>query len=241
VIAWLDLTHPRPEANLALDEALLDACEEQPEAGGVLRCYAPDRLCVVVGYGNRQATEVDLDACARAGVPVLRRASGGGTVVLGPGCLAYSLVLPLTLASELETVTGTNRWIMERQRRALEGLLGSPVAVQGFTDLTLGELKFSGNAQRRKRRAVLFHGTFLLNFDLACLETLLRKPSQEPGYRQGRRHGEFVVNLDRPAEAVKTALRREWGAARGWTRPLDGRVEALMAERYGRPEWHARW
>lgn len=239
---FLDLTLDSPEANLAADEALLEAVEESlPDTEtGVLRCYESPVPFVVLGYGNRRASEVDLDACAADGVPVLRRSSGGGTVVLGPGCLAYALALPLDAAPELATVTGTNRWVMERNRAALEAALGREVRVQGYTDLTVGPLKFSGNAQRRRRRALLFHGTLLLDFDLACLPRWLRRPSAEPDYRAGREHLGFVTNLGLSPAAARAALRRAWNAVEPFATPLDGLVERLLRERYARPEWHAR-
>lgn len=246
---WLDLTLADPAANLALDEALLEAVESGG-APGVLRTYEPPSCCVVVGYGNRVAREVDLEACVDSGtgegagtmpIPVLRRISGGGTVVLGPGCLAYALVLPVTANPELESVTGTNRFVMERNRSALAGLLGRPVAVQGHTDLTLGNLKFSGNSQRRRSGTVLFHGTFLLDFDLARIGRLLRRPSVEPAYREGRDHADFLVNLERTASEVKSALRTAWDANEAWLENLEHRVADLMRERYGRAEWHRRF
>lgn len=238
----LNLTLPTPEENLACDEALLEACEEEWEGAdaGVLRFYESPRPFVVVGYGNRVATEVDVDACEAQGIPILRRPSGGGTVVLGPGCLAYALVLRIDAAPELGTVTGTNRWVMERNRTAIESVVGRPVWVRGFTDLTLGTLKFSGNAQRRRRRAVLFHGTFLLSMDLEKVAGWLRRPSWEPEYREGREHGEFIVNLGVPVEAVRGAMVRVWGAAAVWEARLDAGVARLVAERYGRREWNRR-
>ena len=42
---------------------------------------------------TRLAQDVDEAACQADGVPILRRSSGGGTVLLGRGCLLYSLVL----------------------------------------------------------------------------------------------------------------------------------------------------
>lgn len=238
---YLDQTYPTPAEDLAADEALLEACEAGESSEGVLRFYHPGIPCVVLGYGNRRASEVDLARCADAGVPVLRRVSGGGTVLLGPGCLAYSLVLPVGRAPELESVHGTNRWIMERQRQAIEGLLGRTVEVRGHTDLVVGDRKFSGNAQRRRSRTVLFHGTFLLTFDLASISDFLRMPSLRPEYRRDRPHEDFVCNLGVPASALMSALREAWGAAEVWTGSLAARVEGLMEARYGRPEWHARF
>ena len=46
---------------------------------------------VVVGRSSRLDEEVHLDACRAAGVPVLRRPSGGAAIVSGPGCLMYAL------------------------------------------------------------------------------------------------------------------------------------------------------
>src|SRR5215831_6230774 len=81
-----DFTFATPAENLACDEALLDACERNG-SGEVLRFWEPHGYFVVVGYGNSIATEVNLAACEAERIPVLRRCSGGGTVLQGPGCL----------------------------------------------------------------------------------------------------------------------------------------------------------
>jgi lipoate-protein ligase A len=60
---------------LALEEALVRACPPVP----VLRVWQ-NPPCVVIGRAQQAAREADLAACAAAGVPVLRRASGGGAV-----------------------------------------------------------------------------------------------------------------------------------------------------------------
>jgi lipoate-protein ligase A len=78
-----------PAANLALEEALARATPPGP----LLRLWQSTR-CVVVGRGQRIAREVDLVTCQRDGVPVLRRASGGGTVFLDLGTVNLSLAVP---------------------------------------------------------------------------------------------------------------------------------------------------
>jgi lipoate-protein ligase A len=100
--------------------------------------------------------------------------------------------------------------------------------------------KFSGNAQRRMRRAVLFHGTLLLDLDLDLLTTLLPAPSWEPPYREGRPHGAFVVNSGLDRGTVRAALAREWGATGTLQSLPEERHRQAMDARYGRPEWHLR-
>jgi len=78
-----------PVANLALEEALVRAAPER----ALLRIWQ-NSTCVVVGRGQRVEREVDLAACRRDGVPVLRRSSGGGTVYHDLGNLNVTLVAP---------------------------------------------------------------------------------------------------------------------------------------------------
>ena len=240
----LDVTLDSPAANLACDEALLDLCED--EGAEVLRFWESGQHFVVVGYGNRIENEVNVEECKRRGVPVLRRCSGGGTVVQGPGCLNYAVTLRIPEHGLLTTVTGTNAFVMERNRLALMALLGSSVSVQGHTDMAIeiGKrvdeprlMKFSGNAQRRRREAVLFHGTILYAFDISLLEASLATPSNQPDYRNKRRHSDFVTNLSLSASAVREALRSAWNATE---KAIAPDINPLLNEKYNREDWHAR-
>ncbi|HEV7925723.1 MAG TPA: lipoate--protein ligase family protein [Verrucomicrobiae bacterium] len=235
---YLDLTLASPAANLACDEALLDACDDGSGAE-VLRFWQPEQCFVVAGYSNEVAREVNVAACRQAGLGILRRCSGGGAVLQGPGCLNYSLVLRIDGHPALESITGANRLIMERQRATLAGFLQQNVEIRGCTDLAIGGLKFSGNAQRRKRHTLIFHGTFLLRFDLSQMDRFLQMPSREPDYREGRGHDRFLMNLDVPAPALKEALREAWAARTSLSDVPDCRK--LIEERYARDDWNLKF
>ena len=235
---YLDLTLPTPAANLACDEALLDACEDD-SGGDVLRFWEPSDYFVVVGYSNHIAQEVNQAACHREKLGIYRRCSGGGTVLQGPGCLNYSLILKFDGNDALQTISAANHHIMGRHREALSALLGQPVRLAGHTDLSLGGLKFSGNAQRRKRHALIFHGTFLLRFDLSLMEQFLPMPSRQPDYREGRPHRLFLMNLPLSADAVKSALRQSWSATASLKHVPD--CERLIAEKYSRDDWNLKF
>ena len=236
---YLEHSFETPEENLACDEALLDDCE----SGGpeVLRFWTSSRWFVVVGHGEHVSKQANLEACGRDGIPILRRCSGGGTVLQGPGCLNYALVLKIPENGPLATVTGTNRAIMDCHRTALELLVGQAVGVRGITDLTLGDLKFSGNAQRRKRHALLFQGTFLLNLDLNQVARYLATPERQPDYRQQRPHGSFLCNLGLEPPRVTIALQKAWQATEPLTTlPWDA-VNRLVQARYRDPAWNLKF
>jgi lipoate---protein ligase len=232
-----DLTLPTPEENLACDEALLEQCEAS-DSQEVLRFWEPVQYFVVVGYSNRIATEVNLPFCQRNTLPVLRRCTGGGTVLQGPGCLNYSLILRIANAKPLESISGTNRYILDRNRAALSALVRARVDQEGHTDMAIGGLKFAGNAQRRKQRYLLFHGSILVHCDFELMEKVLPLPSWQPDYRVGRSHSDFLMNLKVPSHLLKTALLESWNAAEPLSAVPFERIGSLVREKYGQAEWN---
>ncbi len=237
---YLDLTLPTPQHNLACDEALLDLCEDGLE-DEILRFWEPLEYFVVLGYSNKTALEINEVSCRALEIPVLRRVSGGGTVLQGPGCLNMTLILKIEKHEALKGIAKTNGYVLEKHRRSLEKLLGSRVEVQGTSDLTWNNLKFSGNAQRRRRRFLLFHGTFLHSFDVRLVEKTLKMPSKEPPYRQNRKHKEFLTNLNVPCAKIKEALRDCWNTETKLPEIYAERTERLVKEKYSKDEWNLKY
>lgn len=231
-----------PARQLAREEALLEGCDAG-ELPGMLRFWEPEGLSVVVGYANSVVTEAHLATCDRVGVPVLRRCSGGGTVLQMPGVLNYTVVMPVPAEGALSTVGGTNAWMMGRLRDALSPLpdLGNRLSIRGVTDLCLDDRKCVGSAQRRKRAALLFHGSILLDAPLDLMERYLAFPSQQPDYRHSRSHLDFCCNLGKSAAEVKEAILNAWKVRRDAIQPPLDRTQRLGEERYGRNSWHRKW
>lgn len=236
-LQFIDRTWPAPEQNLAFDEALLDFCEER-ETGEVLRFWEPRDYFVVVGYSGKIRNEVNHPACQKQKIPILRRVSGGGTVLVGPGCLNFSLILRTNGSRPLKNLSETNTYILERHREALQPLVEEPIAIQGTSDLVIGGLKFSGNAQRRKRHALLFHGTFLTQFNLSQIERFLPIPQKQPAYRKNRAHRDFLNNVPIRPEDIKKALVAKWNAIEPFQGNTEKQIEQLVKERYGNRSWN---
>jgi lipoate-protein ligase A len=233
---YTDLTLPSPEENLALDEALLDLCEEG-FGHEILRFWESPSYFVVAGYSNAIQSEINISACRKDGIPILRRASGGGTVLQGPGCLNYTLILKISRAKALRGISSTNAYIMKKHARSLSLFLKQKVEFQGSSDLTINHLKFSGNAQRRKKHFLLFHGTLLTQFDLSLVTKYLRMPSKEPDYRMKRRHADFITNVNLGSEKLKSLFKKTWRAEQEMEEvPLD-KVSRMVETKYKNPEW----
>ncbi|HXD85749.1 MAG TPA: lipoate--protein ligase family protein [Urbifossiella sp.] len=233
----LDLTLGDAAANLALDEALLLEAEAG-RGGEVLRLWELPDHAVVVGAGGSAANDVNRDACSRDGVPILRRGSGGGTVLLGPGCLCYSLVLRTDRAPGLDLIQPATRYVLGKMLNAIAAVVPG-LMIAGTSDLAAGGVKFSGNAQQRKQRFFLHHGTLMAGFDLDRMTRYLHAPERQPDYRGGRAHREFVGNLPATTEQLKRLLIAEWQAQGECAPPLE-RARELVAEKYGQDSWNLR-
>ena len=236
-VDWYDITLETPAENLALDEVLLNEMDADPSRG-MLRTWQPANDFVVVGRSNQVETEVDVARCRSAGIRIYRRSSGGGAVVVGPGCLAYALALPLTEELRSSGVAVVTRTVMETIASRLAVVMPG-ITVCGTSDLVVADRKFSGNSQRWLRQAFLHHGTILFDFNLAQIGQLLKPPSRQPDYRSGRVHTEFVTNIAVPRDQLLQCLVAAWNG-----RPADCLSETLrqarlMAlSRYESDEWN---
>ncbi len=212
----LRLTLETPAANLALDEELLARAEAGDLPGEVLRLWESPHSVVVQGRSS-PAREVHADACRDDGVAILRRVSGGATVVLGPGCLMYAVVLDFARRPELRGVDCAHRYVSETLVAALAPLAAG-VARSGSSDLTITtgagapQKKFSGSSLRVRRNHLLYHGTILYDFPLELVGRWLAEPVRRPEYRAQRDHGDFLTNFPASRDAIEQALIDAWQA-----------------------------
>src|SRR5688572_20397337 len=135
----LDLTLPTAAENIALDEALLDSVDDEPAAPELLRLWECPEYAVVLGRSCKVANEVNLRECAADRIPIFRRTSGGGTVVIGPGCLMYSLRLSYQQRLHLRMLDQAHREVLTTTAAAINKLLGDETVMpRGTSDLAIG-------------------------------------------------------------------------------------------------------
>ncbi len=257
---WLDVTLPSVEQNLALDEALLELAHEGLVTTTYVRTWMAAEPVVVLGSSSRVDEELDSLVCEAAGVRVVRRPSGGATVVLGPGCLMWSVVTPHPVG--VPAIEAIHAAMLDPLAAAINAALpaaahhaGHRVARRGTSDLAISdpqggepahrerdvpERKVSGNALRVRRHGVLYHGTLLDSFNLSLVAKVLRHPPREPDYRSRRSHSDFLANLNLGREALEKIVRTAFNATLATGDWPSDRVSRLVAERYAANDWTRR-
>lgn len=170
------------EENMRRDVALLDACARGAIPGAV-RLYGFAPACLSLGR-MQPVSDVDLEACERDGVDVVRRPSGGRAVlhdqevtysvvcrwsdpVFGGRVLESCARIHNAIASGLETLgVGTRPRSMPADLRrdardgaAVADCFARPAAHELLDDRGR---KLVGSAQARRAGALLQHGSVLL-------------------------------------------------------------------------------
>jgi lipoate-protein ligase A len=186
IIYW---SAPTVAQNLEIDDRMMLTASETGRHS--IRFWWGGPAAVVLGFGETTEQVVDAEACRNLGVEVLTRSTGGGSVLQTSGVFNYSFIKPLDsiLDPKRGFRFGTDLVIAVLQSFGLAG------EAEGISDVAVRGRKISGNAQAQRRRALIVHGTLLVDFDCRLAEKVLRHPVREPEYRRGRRHREFLVSL----------------------------------------------
>ncbi len=162
--------------NMAIDRAVLVA-----NSGGkvppTVRFYEWAPPAISIGYFQSLEEEVDLDNCMKLGVDYIRRITGGGAV-FHESELTYSIVIP-------ESHPYIPKNIMESYGQicgaVVKGLvhLGIDSQYKPINDIITNGKKISGNAQTRKMRTVLQHGTVIMDVDVDKMFSILKVPNEK--------------------------------------------------------------
>ena len=209
---------------LRLEEALLRA----DSRNWLLLYPGPPRGApptVVLGVSGKLHSLVHAGAARRARATVLRRFTGGGTVVADEGTFFVSLCLGKGAAAGApQFPRDIMAWSGALYAPVLAGLL-PPTAPQfrlEENDYCLGDFKFGGNAQAVSRDRWLHHTSFLWDINASNM-ALLKIPEKRPAYRRDRPHEAFLTCLREAlprgatADALPDALLRSLAQRPGLT------------------------
>jgi len=238
--------------NMAVDEAIL-AGVTRGTSPPTVRVYAWDPPTVSTGYAQDLSAELDLVACAKSGVGVVRRPTGG-RAVLHAGELTYSVVgesgEPPLGASIMEAYGAIAAALVAGLRslgvsaelaavptasRVRNGGASPPCFVSaGRFEIVVDGKKLIGSAQRRVGRGVLQHGSLLTDERHEDLADLLRidDGSRDVVRRALRRKtttlGQLLgraVAFDEVATAVRLGFEEAWGVVLTEAPLSDGESE----------------
>ena len=166
--------------NIALDEVLL--CKSIQTQVPYIRLWENKQNSICLGISKHWRQEVFAQRCLRDAIPIVRRFSGGGTVWQQQSNINYTLVMPLSCFPKCSSLSTSYQYVLAWMNQVLNPL-SLQLHLTGDSDFCFNNLKVSGNAQARRRKVILHHGT-LINFSqIKMTEYYLKEPIIQPQYR----------------------------------------------------------
>lgn len=145
---------------------------------------------IVMGISGKPQELISLEKIKQSPIPLVKRYSGGGTVIVDSNTLFVSFIFQKEIHDFPCFPEPILRWS--------EGFYKEALSIPKFSlkenDYVIGDLKCGGNAQYIKKDRFVHHTTFLWDFEDLSMEYLLQ-PKKTPNYRNGRSHTEFLCKL----------------------------------------------
>lgn len=147
---------------------------------------------IVMGISGKAWELLEVKSVLRDKIPVVRRFSGGGTVIVDHGTVFVSFIC---------------------NKDSVPGLLPYPQPIMAWSsllydqvfhgagdfklrenDYVFGNRKFGGNAQSIIKNRWIHHTSFLWDYDEINM-AYLKVPARAPKYRMERNHSEFICRV----------------------------------------------
>ncbi|KAL5544499.1 hypothetical protein UlMin_008283 [Ulmus minor] len=166
---------------------------------------------IVMGISGVPSDLLEIESVLRDGIPVIRRFSGGGTVIVDSGTVFVTLICNKEAVPDLQPYPRPiMSWSGHLYDRVFRGIGDFHLREN---DYVFGNCKFGGNAQSITKTRWVHHTSFLWDYDVRNM-AYLKHPKRVPEYRVARDHLEFICRMkdymprsmfiDRTIEALET-------------------------------------
>ncbi|MFH1588674.1 MAG: lipoate--protein ligase family protein [Candidatus Diapherotrites archaeon] len=184
--------------NMAIDEAISKMHSEIKKP--TIRFYGWNPSAISIGYFQGLKEEVEIQKCEELGVDIVRRITGGGAVFHEKE-LTYSFV-----CSEESGIVSKN--ILDSYIKICNSLvlgfkhLNLEAKFVPLNDIIVNGKKISGNAQTRRDKNVLQHGTILMEVDVDKMFSMLLVPDE-------KMKGKLIENVKQRVTSIENELNKK--------------------------------
>ncbi|KAJ0100016.1 hypothetical protein Patl1_21892 [Pistacia atlantica] len=176
-----------------------------------------DTPAIVMGISGKPSELLEVGSILRDQVPVIRRFTGGGTVVVDNGTVFVTLICNKDAVPGVqpyprsimywsgllynEVFRGTGDFQLRENGKRFYFILFFYVynVIEDFDSILLldyvfGDRKFGGNAQSITKNRWIHHTSFLWDYKVGNM-AYLKQPARAPKYRLARDHTKFICRM----------------------------------------------
>ncbi|MBI5273197.1 MAG: lipoate--protein ligase family protein [Chlamydiia bacterium] len=193
---WISLQNIPILEQLQLEEALL-----RSDARSFCIVNVGSPRSIIMGISGDPKTLIDLPRAKEAHIPIIKRFSGGGTVIVDEETLFITFIMAKKDCAVHPFPEPILRWSADLYRSAWQ--------IPGFhlreNDYVIGSKKCGGNAQYICKDRWVHHTSYLWDYEEKNMEYLLL-PAKRPAYRGARAHNDFLCRLKECGGTVEERL-----------------------------------
>ncbi len=163
---------------LAADDTLAQRVG-QDESQPTLRLYTYRSHCALVGRFQRVENELHVDYCQAHNIPINRRPTGGGAIIMGADQLGVALTIP---GQGGETYGQARELMAQFSEGILRGLAGLGITAdfRGKNDIEVNGRKIVGlGIYRAPSGGLLFHASLLVGLNVPLMLQILNTPFEK--------------------------------------------------------------
>lgn len=146
---------------------------------------------IVMGISGKPEELLHLERVGQDQIPVIKRFSGGGTVIVDDNTLFVTFISE----KKIHSFPAYPEAIMKWSEDIYKDVFSHDQFSLRENDFVIGEKKMGGNAQYIRKERWLHHTSFLWDYTPENMAYLLH-PKKTPTYRKDRSHTEFLCKLN---------------------------------------------
>lgn len=254
--------------NMACDEALLECGIGNSDSFfPVLRLYTWRPAGISLGYFQKTEKEIDVSACKKYGVDIVRRPTGG-KAVLHDDELTYCFIFKMddpnkwTILDAFKKINeallfgirrlGIDARLIPHKKQSTSPHTAVCFAAPASYEIKINGKKVIGSAQTRRGNFILQHGSVPITIDRKKLYDLFNFKTEVERKKQMKESENIMTSLkeaapdknktfDLLAEAVKAGFEKVWGLEffkDKLTPDEEGIAKQLLENKYGTREWN---
>ncbi len=154
--------------------------------------WRPDSVYIVLGRSNDLHTSVYTREVINDNIKVVKRMSGGESVLISPNMAVFSLKIKL---QKLENPNKIFQTINQSLISSLKLIGINDLHSKGISDISIGNKKIMGSSMYLNNKEFFYHAVLNINEDIGLISKYLKHPKKEPTYREKRNHEDFVTSL----------------------------------------------
>ena len=210
-------------AGLAADEVLAN-CAGADTSQHTLRLYTY-QPCALVGRFQSIENELNLEYCAQNKIPVNRRPTGGGAIIMGENQLGVALAIP---GKTDESYASVRERMAQFSQGIISGLstLGIEVEFRRKNDLEVNGKKIAGlGLHKTATGGLLFHASLLVDLDVSYMLNVLRTPFEKISDKEIATVAERTTTIQREYKKPLTLNNVRVIILNGYKNAFDANIE----------------